>query len=618
MAYNQDNTIQFIFEKIFDKKTTKGRDLLTIPYNTIYQYTFGSDTIYQIIHTLTRRPLHTIQQYLQNSTFQQKTLFVNLKNKINVQILLGNYEEMIRLSEYGYQPNDVSLQLAIVNNRLDIIRYFSSLKLSNGLLMIAVEFGHDEIYFYLREHGLKPNVHVFYKSIIGNSFKIVSDINSEIGVSKKILEEAFKMDNSEIITLLINDDCQISPNLLSYPIMNANMELIQELEKRNLVTWHEELYYSAILSGSMTMIALLERHLPKIHDNFILDTTKSKKGYQSLLTDEMVYQKNGKKYFSHTMNYAIQSGTLDMIQYIYSKGYGITPSNIITAIKIGNLEIFSLVLSYYHTPLDIHIMHYFGMSSYVPNKYDLARKLLGSKLLNLSPTTMRAVDYKKETLHLNLIRDTPIYSFDNGYDIDYLMEYGIFFTPPKGHNMNHRLLTKIRLFLEMHYDLSDIMTATWSMTDKQAIIDSIYLFGDITCVKKYHFLERICPSPQIIMETLCYNQIGKFCYLTQNGFLTENIFLQIYPIIVMLSDSMLNQIVEKLSWHIPYNPKYILLSGKYDSITVIDQVKDLLMTENIVFISKFDLSGKLDGILEWAIASDLLEVANNLKLQYAL
>ena len=44
------------------------------------------------------------------------------------------------------------------------------------------------------------------------------------------------------------------------------------------------------------------------------------------------------------MNYAIQSNNLEIVKYIYDKGYGITVSNLITSINTFNISIVKFII----------------------------------------------------------------------------------------------------------------------------------------------------------------------------------------------------------------------------------------------------------------------------------
>lgn len=639
--YEQDNIIEWIFEKAFDQLTLECNEIAMSPFSKIQLKTFDNPFLYLLINKLSNRSTEQVKIYLTNRQFQERFLFNKLKKKLDVQILLDNLDQIKYLLNYGYKINNKCLHLIVINNRLDILKYLietNKIKLYNELLMYCVEFGYEEMYFFLKEKRLTPNISIFNKAVLGDSINIIQDINRYIGLSEKILTSAFQRNNTNIILYLISQTSQekirINQNLMTYPIMNNNMKLLLELDNMGLVNWHSEFYYSAILSGSITMVKYIESKIPNIHDNHILDTSRSKKkGQMSLLIGDMIYEINKKNYFSHTINYAIQSNSLEMVNYLYSLGYGITPSNFITAIKQSNTEILEYLCQNYHNALPFYLIHYFGINSYVPDKIIKAKILFKYGLLDIELINkLNISDYQKEAVHIQMISETIQVSEDGIFDIDYLMKYQLFFVPVKGYKLNYLLLTKTRICLELNLEpeLERIISSNLNFVDKQIIVDALYLFGNIDQIKKLHSLISIsiCPSQQIIMEMICYCQIGKLCYLINNNLLKKNIFQNIYPIITMLSDTNLNAFSKKIGINI-IDPKFIVLSGKKELITKwlednpnyqsLDKkfYKNLLQLENVTIIGKIKIPVNfLEELIIWCEESDLLEIANFLKTEY--
>ena len=646
--YKQDNIIQWIFEKAFDQLTFESSELFESPFEKIKKKTFDNVALYQLINKLTHRQTNKIIEYLTNKQFQEKFLFGKIKKKLYVQILFDDFDKIKLLIKIGHIFDQRCIQLAVLNNRIDILQYIietnPELKLENQLLIYCCEFGHDKMYFYLRERGLMPNITIYNKAALGNSFKIILDINENIGVSDKILMSSFQANNTDIILFLIDvaksDGIKINNNLFAYPILNNNFVLLTELEKLNIIewpvkqqltnydtSWHRELYYSALLSGSIEMIKYIESKMPNIHDNHILDTSKTKKGQISLLLEDIIYEINNKKYFSHTMNYAVQSGSIEMVKYVYDKGYGITVSNFITAIRQATTEILEYLCSKYNKQLPFYLIHYFGINSYAADKITKAKILIGSGLLNLNTVIKMTVnDYRKESAHLEIISQTVQIPEDGIVDPDYLMKYQLFFIPIHGHKFNHKLLTKIRIYLELGMDneLFNIFTTPMNTNDEQFVIDTLFLFGSMAQIKKLS--STLAPSNQIIMEIMCYNQLNKLCYLVQNNLLLDTIVDCIYPVATMLSDEYLTILFQKIGYDNP-NIKYLLLSGNYS--VIIKWLDNNIIDENEFDINIFKYALQLDDIdiakrlrypkkilselINWTSESDLVEMNSYLK-----
>lgn len=629
----QDNIIEWIFEKIFGQIVSE-QDLLIIPFEKICAKTFGNSYIHNIINGLTKRSMIIIKNYLENYLFQEKFLFGKLKKKLYVQILLGDFDKFKNLCQKGHVIDANCYQLAVVNNRPDILKWMiisnPNIKISKELLYYAAQFGHDKIYFYMRDQGLEPNISIYNRAVGGSSLDIVRDINKIIGISNKTIENAFKGNNTEIIIYLINEaineGLHISPNIMAYPILNNNMLLVKFLDDKNIIHWHDELYYSAILSGSMEMIELLETKIPDIHSTRSLDMGREKKGQKTLLLDDMIYVLNGKKYFSHTMNYAIQSASLDVVKYIYSKGYGITASNFITAIKQGTVEILKFITNCYDKQLPFYYQQYLSTYSYVRDKLEKTKILIESGLLPLVPPNSLTIDdHRKETIHIQLIENYCHREDDIMMDLDYLLKYYLFFVPVRGFKLNHRLLARLKISLATNLtdELISITKSNLNEVDKQFVVDSIFLFATIDQIKILKIDKS--PSSQIIMELMCHNQISKMCYLLHHHLLDDNLIKLLWPLAVMLDDCYINLFFGKIG-KFDSDIKFIIKSGNKDLIfqwfytnkEKLDSVPievwvDLIRIDNVDLVKKISIPTRLLPELITRIKNDdLIEMLDYL------
>ncbi|MEM3062298.1 MAG: hypothetical protein QW303_01945 [Nitrososphaerota archaeon] len=634
--FRQDNIIHWIFDKIFDQLTLEGREIYTSPFSSISEKTFYSHFIHELIHKLTMKRVDYVKSYLESRCFQEKFLFDKLKKKIHVYVLLHDLEKVKILVSRGYKIDAEALKLVVLNNYHDLLTYISNgqaIKLDRELLVYCAEFGYDDMYFYLREKGLMPNISIYNKASVGTSVNIVRDVSKYIGISSKILSNAFQTNQTEVILFLINvaleERVKISPNLAAYPILNANFRLMEELENRNLVDWHPELYYAAILSGSMEIIKYVESKLPNIHENGFLDTSRTRKGQNSHLLEDMIYERGGKKYFSHCMNYAVQSRSIEVVKYIYEKGYGITPSNILTAIKQGTMEILKFLLEKYQKKLPSYFIHYFGINSYLANKLEVAKMLVEGG--HLSPNINDFSNHKKESIHLRLIMQSNQISEINAADVDYLMKYHIFFVPTKNATINYKLLTTIRLYLHLNIDeeLTHIYNSNLNDVDLQLSVDCLFLFGNILQIKKFYPMIRskTVPSKQIIMEIMCYYQLNKLCYLVSHNLLNKETIDFLYPVAIALGDPHLISLFGKIAP--PMEPekqlKYILQSGRREMVDewlqkhsniISDKslAKSLILMDDVDFIKKFNLKNlSMDELVDFAEESDVREVAEYLR-----
>lgn len=624
----QDNTIYWIFEKAFDQLTINGMEIYQSPFDLIKNKTFLNNQLYLLINKLSKKSIDLIKLYLTNTIIQEKFLFTKTKKKLHVQILLNDLNKIKELVNNGYVIDHECLNLAVLNNRKNILEYFieiSNIKLSNEILMTCVEFGYEDMYFYLIKNNLIVNISIYHKAVIGGSLAIVKHISEKIGLSFKTLKEAFQANHTDVIIYLCEvankENIKINADLINYSIMNNNMHLVKYFNDKNIINWETTMYYSAVLSGSIEMVQYLELMMPNIHDNYALDHGYTRKGQMSLLLQDIIYQIQGKNYFSHTINYAIQSGSIDMLKYIHQKGYLITVSNFITALKQGTVEMVKYLSKSYTNPLPFYLIHYLGPFSYLSNKSIKAKILYQAGLLDLDlPIKMSINDYKKENTHLKMILDNNIITEDSSHDTDFLMKYHLFLIPAKGFKLNFSLITRTRLCLELclNEKLDKIFNNIKNNVDRQYLIDILFLFGNLAQIVKYYpLISTDLPSIQILMELMCYRQMEKLGYLYQKKLLSSNIMEKLYPVAVMLSDSCINLLFNKMLNDSTL--KYLLLSGKkdlilewtksYPKIVLIDKdtIKQLCLTDDVEIVKNFCIE-PFSGLDKWLEENDLLEI----------
>lgn len=644
-----DNIIQLTFDKIFRQCTSNFQQLKLIPFSNIRSQTFENEFIYQLIHKLTHRPIDKIRSYLQDKLIQQAYLISKLKNKIDVEILFGDLDQILILIDKSYSISSDSLKLAVINGHLHIVKYLMSNskidhKFGTELLTLSAEFGHELLYMFLRELEFDPNIQTYNKSVCGTNIDIVQDVNTIIGLSKKTVELAFESGDTYIVEFIVKEAIEskikISAKLISYVILNANIDLIKKISELIPIEWDPSLLHSAILSGSMEMITYVEEQIPNIHHNLTLDMSRIRKGQSDLLLESMIYNKNQTKYFSHTINYAVQSKSLLVLKYIHGIGYGITLSNIVNCIQTSTPEILTYLLQYYNKKIPLYIIHYFNIDAYCIDKTEFAKILIAYGFDISSKPNYTVSDYKLETTHLKLIAETKYVKPDLTYDTDYLLCYQSFFVPPTGFKLNRKLITAIRICaeLKLETDFKKIINYTHHNIDKQFIMDTTYIFGEISYVKYVYELYRIIPSQSVIIETLCYGQIGKLSWLMQLAVLPDGVGLpvimkeQIYLLSLSLDDVLINSFMCKLGLTSNPNSKLqaIINSGKSDTIISyinnnnqcvldLDTIKQLCLLDDVELIDKINLvMDDKEELLRWLKENNLICIYESIINKYTI
>jgi len=609
------NNIIWIFEKIWNQILFKSDNIFQFPYKHLREKTFYNEKIWKLIHHKTKLPMQTIQDILTPLSFQKRIIYPYLKNRLNLTILFCQPDAFQNLLEETHPYNTETIRLLVINGRLEMLKLFleryPQIKITGELLFLAVETAEEEIYFFLRARGLNPNLSIYEKAT-KCSLRIIKDIHETIHFNKKILFAAFQGGNREIIKFLMDEahseNQPIPPEFLSYVVIEKNLEALDTFFERQPDAWGDELFYAALLSGSMEMVKWAENMKPEIHYDWNLDKSHLKKGKKSPILEDITYLKNGKTYFSHTMNYAIQSKNLEIVQYIYSLGYGVTLSNIITCLTHSTIEILSFVASKYQVYQTTHqenqtlpgfILYYFGFFSLIENKLEKALVLYQHRLLPLSvPEVHRLHDQKKDSFYYQLSLQTE--NADMFYDEDYLLQVSLFFP---NLSKDYKIASLFRFYLYARLDYTKFLT----ILEPQLASDLIFLFGDVSQI-----VLPMLPQILIIMEIVCYYQIPKIAYLWKNNYFQPEIIEKIAPVFYMLADPNLNNFLEK--WNLPKtHPKYSLLSGcgKIDYPVKLDweDFKKIILNVETSYLFKISIKREdLQRLISFCNEYDLPEI----------
>ena len=526
-----DYLIEWMFEKIFDAHF-KQDDMWQMPFDRIHHKLFNNHVIHEMIATLTKRPIDTVRLYLQNLSYIERFLKERL-NSDEIKIILNETisDEVV---------TERMIHIALVNNRMHMIdglidRYEK--KLNANFLMYTAELSLEDMYFLIRKKGVDPNISVLRRAVSGISVRIIEDCLSIVAPTHEIIEIAFQHNNSDILKILI-DDCEksslkISNNMTAYVLANGNYEILNIMDERGLVNWHIDLYYSAILSGSEEMIQFVEMKIPTIHCNHQLDLSNSKKGRRSHLLDDIIYKIKDKNYFAHTMNYAVQSGSLKTVKYIRSLGYGIALTNIISAVSRGYVDILEFLLNDYHRDLPFYLIHYLGITHYNPNKVKIAEVLYKkTNIFSQAPSSIK--DYQMEKIHLDIIHDKKQINEDT-IDTDYIMKHDMYFNLTKP--IHYRIVNKISILLRLGADIQEIIKM---YSDHASLVaDVIYLFGDFQKAKSLSAF----PNIRVVAELFCRFEINKLLLLKNQTYdLNERKSLR--DVVVSLNDKNLTRVYE--------------------------------------------------------------------------
>jgi len=344
-----------LWELIIRSLTLDGKEFFAVPWTIIRKKVFNDKMIQMLRHEM-KYPLD---------------LPTNDVEKVILKKILGINTDLV-LGKEQSQFNQDSLILAIVNNNFGMIQKMPVI-VTAQILGLVLEVGNEEMFFFLKKL-CRENITIYHykKAILGGSLNLVKEVGQNIMHTDGELELALQTNNTEIIKWMLLDNKKPLPEqFVKYLILNANTELL-DLCKPKLSSI---LYHSALLSGSWEMITLIS---PYIDDE--LDHARSNGGHRSVLTDESTYVKNDKIYFSHTINYAVQSKSLDIVKHVNGQGFQVTTSNLLTCIRQGTVEQLEYLLFY--GELQPYHLLYLSCHTINDEKREFAKILMKTKIFD--------------------------------------------------------------------------------------------------------------------------------------------------------------------------------------------------------------------------------------------
>lgn len=420
---------------------------------------------------------------------QHKFLKYIISSKLEIAILL-NYDisELINI----YCITSDCPDLALINDHDNFPLFVDKIhSLDNAV--------YSTRWYFLLRIKLVPTLNTYRAAIIAQNLEIIKDISNVIALIPELVEIAFDTGNHEIIKFIIDtadmEKLNISIHLYSYLLLHQYPGIVifnDPLCTNNLFA------QAAILSGNIMLAEKYYINIDNIYD----------KKNTSVITEDTLYK--GK--YSHCMNYAVQSDNVEMCKYIYNLGHGISVSNFVSAIKIGNIEIIKFLLSYYNGNLS-HIIPYLGPSSYSKNKEEIAR-LLWPRINYF----LTAKEKRKTIVYLKLVQEEKI-TCDT--DNDYLFSVDKFlFNDRSGRNSpTHQAQLDVAFF-----KYSTLFNEDLSLIKNNEVV---FYYGTIDQLKSLPPRKIFFP---LVIEILIRNQLGKIINLHQNNLLEEDEVYKLYSI----------------------------------------------------------------------------------------
>jgi hypothetical protein len=574
--HQQDSILEFNTIRLLNNIVPKwlginiSRKNSTVELNNIRSWseiksdTFESDIFIKNIATVCNKSENYVQNYFQDKNFQLECLTGiyypgdSIKAELYAKILMGDQIIIENCMDHYV------IILAIVNN------YDFNKKLAIKNINIVAK--HNPKLYLELVADLNPkeksliNIKTLEAAVEGSlNTKKLQDylpiIQSLLEVyvpTENIIEKALHEGNHEISKILIDayvlsTRTQIkNVHLLNYPLLNSDWDLFEYMLNRDWIITIN-CVYSAILSGNVEILDKIVTKFSKdLHTIKLLDTV-TYTGPKILLANDILYTlPDGSKYAAHCMNYAVQSKSLQMVQKIYDLEYGISLSNLTTAISQSSCEILEFLCAKLNYPkLPFYFWYYFSHKTYCQDKLLKAKILIDNNMLSFEKITGNMDDYRIANAHLKMLEDKQhIIDLQILNDVDFYFQPNIVFKE-SGNKIDILLLTQIKLGL--HLDLipkvknlilqtkSKIRSAT-----KQLIIDAVCYYGSHKQIEQLDLKTIFIPSEYFAVSENCAEElianysISKLVYLIKNNYIT--VTTQIKDLITILSDDILNKI----------------------------------------------------------------------------
>lgn len=626
------NVISALFDKIFRRIFNIGKniELEYIPYKDLLDKAFMNESVHKIISSVSLLPEIFVREYISDKKFIREYLFDKMKKKRQINIMMDefNYDDAYEKYHINY------IKIALINNHKSLVKFLIDKVMNNAvcpislptpnhlfscemgtdllklnreecikLMMLAVEYSDSEIYIDLLKLFdsigivIEPNIHVYNKAIIYANFDVVKMIDDAVSPSPKTLEYSFSSYHDENIMFMIEkseeENLTIRSEWFTDLIKNEKIELLEKIRSKLKIEttfWKPEHYYAAILSGNMNVVKYMEGIMnSNLHSSRILDSSKNKRGKRSILMDEMKYLYEGKTYFSHTMNYAVLSNSLQMVKYFKKIGYGITLSNIINSIKKSNDQILTYLIECFQPfSLPDYLIAYFSFNSFSLNKIYMGKILYDSGFKFFNQKSSRNLkSYKNQSIHSEIISNEKVLLIEPKYDIDYVLDYDKLFSPYKNKtNENiyiNTLITKLRLSIQLNLDIMDLISNIYDMTEKQLIVDIVFLFGRKCYIDEVLSSLKIYPSIQIIIEVICYGRIDKINSIIDYIIHNREIFEEVKKVAIIMQNELLFKVLN-------IQIENILEDSSYDNQVIESRNKNLI----IKFLQKRNMENMSD------------------------
>jgi hypothetical protein len=495
--------------------------------------TFESDMFIKSIAKISSRSESYVKTYFQNPQFQLECLtglFAKknpTKAEFYAKVMMGLEVSIVSSEQSENKLDENAITLAIVNG------FPIFWKLAKNHINIAARHN-PKLYFEIASFG-NISIKTLEAAVDGQHIDIIKSLLETYVPNEKILERALHEGNHEICKLLIDTSrCPKNAHLLNYPLLNSDWDLFEYMINCG---WQPDVkcVYSAILSGDIEILKKVTAKFGEnLHANKTLDAVEYS-GPKILLARDILYTtSDGNKYAAHCMNYAVQSKSLSMVQYVYGLGYGISLSNLTTAILQAGAEILEFLCQQLKfKPLPFYFWYYLSHKTYVLDKITKAKILIDNNMLTFDKITGSVEDYRIANVHLKILENrqhvVDLLKLD---DKDFYLWPMVAFSEKLNVKIDILMVTQIKFGLWLgsidkirNLILACIDAKKKKSNTKQLILNTVCYYGTKNQIAELdikNLLGETCViTDDCAQEILAENSITKIVYLVKNMFLIK-------------------------------------------------------------------------------------------------
>lgn len=548
-----------------------------IPITKIINKTFKSYAVSNKIMEITKKNINQVNKCLLDNKIQQYLLSIWYSNRLHYAIITNNMQLVFDcVNTNNYQIDTVTLMYAVINDRYEIINYLLSIpntekNITISMLNKCIEYGYISMYDLLKNFINSTSL-VLTKITKKTPIEIYEQLINKYSFDKKSILHICEYGTHEMIkmaiTTILEDDIKFPSEAIWYIILSKNLLIVKYcfLMLENICEFNIDCYYAALLSGDKNIIEFIEGILQIKHLDERLDEYNSNIQKNPF---DVTYMRNNKKYISHCMNYAVQSGNINIVEYIYQKGYGISISNIINSIYEKNVNILSFLVTKYNKILPQYVLVYFSITNAIYRKIDKLNILVDNNKIDIKPhVNLTMHDYEKIKYHKEEMLNRKIKKH-NIYDTDCVLKYYSYYNEDvlTAHDI---LITKLRYYIihNMKDRIAEIIIN--AKLNYVTITTTFMLYS--TNVSFGPLAEFLCSTKiltiktDVVNELLYQKQLYKICWFLAKNILTTDVMYGLKQLAWILNDNDIYTILnkpEKVSFDMVVHMRDIILLVRY-------------------------------------------------------